>query len=264
MNTAYRNRFISTIFTVLAILTVHAAAIETASAQQSNGDVSYASLDEFAILNTAVEHFLQGSRDIQSIRQELFLKKEEFESIQDAQMRNYLIGQLHFILAILDEGEKQDARAVENFEKSLEHAELAMMGEPFSDGYRLLADTYTHLMKHRGVVFQLSNGMKIRHYAELAIEMDSGNDKARISLALFLFNAPVIAGGDPRKSIEMLNEIDDKQDLHPIDRYSTFIWLAIGYSEEDNESLSQYYLTKALEMYPRNLWIDDLLKSHDL
>jgi hypothetical protein len=264
MIAAHRNRYISTIIIVVAMLTVQSAAIETVSAQQSNREVSYASLDEFAFLNSAVEHFLQGSRDIQSIREELSLKKEEFETIEDAQTRHFLIGQLYFILAILDEGEKNNNRAVENFEKSLERAELAVMEGPFSDGYRLLADTYTHLMKHRGVVFQLSHGMKIRHYAERALEIDSGNNKARISLALFLFNAPVIAGGDPEKSIEILNALKNSPDLHPIDRYSTFIWLAIGFSQEDNEYLSQYYLKRALEMYPRNLWIDDLLRSHDL
>ena len=239
-------------------------AFSAAAAETDYANISYSGLKEFEIFNNSVEDFLQGSAPVSSIRNRLASALPDFEQIENPVTRNYLLGQLYFVLAILDEGDRSFASAVRNFERSLGYAELAVSAAPFSDGYRLMADVYTHLMKYKGMLYQFTHGMKIKQYAELALSLDENNDKARFSLALFLFNAPAIAGGDQQKSIEMFKSIQNSRALHPIDRYSVLVWLAIGYSEEGNLTLSQKNLAAALEMYPRNIWIDDLLTSYNL
>jgi hypothetical protein len=234
------------------------------AADNGKVDISYNSLSDFEIFNDSVEKFLQGSAAISGIRRTLAEKLREFELIENPAVRNYLIGQLYFVLAILNEGEHNYSSAARNFEHSLHSAEQAVSAAPFSDGYRLIADAYTHLMKYKGMVYQVTHGMKIKQSAELALSMDQHNDKAKFALALFLFNAPSIAGGDRQKSIEMFETIRNSRNLHPIDRYSVLIWLAIGYNWEENPVLSTNALTSALEMYPRNIWIDDLLTSYNL
>jgi tetratricopeptide (TPR) repeat protein len=226
-------------------------------------DISYDSLAEFSVFNNAVEDFLLGSSDTETIRHRLLEKREAFAQKDDPRIRNYLLGQLYFILAILDEGEDRIDRAIENFDKSLAYGEEAVAVGGFSDGYRLIADAYAHLMKHKGVVYQLTHGMKIKQNAEQAISLDAENIKAHLTLALFLFNAPVIAGGDPQKSVDLLEEIEKKNDLHPLDRYSIRIWLAIGHNHLENTERSDYYLASALQLYPPNRWIDELLEEYD-
>ena len=133
-----------------------------------------------------------------------------------------------------------------------------------SEAHRLLADTYSRLTKFRGFGYKVKNGPKIRSLSESAIRLDGSNSKAYLTLALYYLHAPGAAGGSAEKTIRILREIEGKGDLPPPERYSILLWLAIAHSENNEPSDAEDYLQRAFQMYPKNGWVESLLRDYGL
>jgi tetratricopeptide (TPR) repeat protein len=240
---------------------VIACAVSPFSLEGSPG-ISYDSLPEFEYLNRMMENFLRDSYRIETIRRQLESRRVDYLMIEDPRVRYYLLGRLQLILGNLDEAERNPSRAVMHFEESLASAERAVAAGPFSDGYRLAADAYSHIMRYKGITYRLAHGLKIKEYARKALAMDENNDKAKLSLALYHLNAPAIAGGDRSESVRLLTSVLRSGESHPLDRYGACIWLAIVSRRMGDHGSAGTYLDRAFELYPRNSWIDDLLEEY--
>lgn len=217
----------------------------------------------FEMLDSTFEDFLRG-RDIESIAGSLQHMRIHFIQINEPGRRYTQMAQLCFILGVLEETRDNADSALARFEESQHYAEQALSYRASSDAYRILADAYTQQMKYRGLPFQMANGPKILNYAESALDLNPDNAKARLALALYFFHAPPIAGGGVKKSMDILRRLESDSRLHPLDRYSTLIWLAIGYQHQEDSTTAKGYLEAAFRLYPRNKWIDYLLRSHNL
>jgi tetratricopeptide (TPR) repeat protein len=216
-----------------------------------------------AELNTPVENFLKGM-EMTRIEASLEKKKKSYATIEDPLRRYANIAQLCFIQGVLEETKRNPGTALERFEEAQRLAEQSLAFGASSAAYRILADAYTQQMKYRGLWYQIANGPKIKKYAESALDLDPNNAKAQLALALYLFHAPPIAGGGIEKSVKILHRIEANNRLHPLDRYSTLICLATGYQHQAEFKRADNYLKAVFRLYPRNLWIDDLLRKHNL
>jgi tetratricopeptide (TPR) repeat protein len=214
-------------------------------------------------LNSPVEAFLKGT-DIMRMEASLEQHKCRLETIEDPIQRYAYMAQLCFIQGVLEESKSNPEAAFERFEEAQRFAEQSLAFGETSAAYRILADAYTQQMKYRGLLYQLANGSKIRKYAQSALNLDPENVKAQLTLALYFFHAPPTAGGGIEKSMDLLHRIETHSRLYPIDRYSILIWLAIGYQNQDDITQAEHYLEAALRLYPHNVWIDNLLRSHNL
>jgi tetratricopeptide (TPR) repeat protein len=215
------------------------------------------------LLDRTFEDFLQGA-DIDGLVSTLKRLNISFNQISDPAERYTDMAQLKFNLGLLEETKNNTDCALRYFEESRQYAEQALSHRASSAAYRILADAYTQQMKYRGLSFQIANGGKIKEYAESALDLDPDNAKAWLTLALYFFHAPPLAGGSVEKSIDILHRLESDTGLHPLNRYGILIWLAIGYQYREDSRTAMRYLEEAFRLYPRNRWIDTLLRSHNL
>ena len=65
------------------------------------------------------------------------------------------------------------------------------------------------LISYRNFYYKTKFGPGIKNFITKAIELDSGNKKAYISLAMYYRDAPLIAGGNLMKSESTLKKMID-------------------------------------------------------
>lgn len=110
--------------------------------------------------------------------------------------------------------------------------ESLYMGD-FSDGYRLLSDVEGQLISYRNLYYKTKFGPGIRGFIVKAIELDSGNEKAYISLAMYYRDAPLIAGGNLKKSKSILKEMIEITHSDKIDLFSLYLWIDTAWVNSD-------------------------------
>ena len=106
------------------------------------------------------------------------------------------------------------------------------MGD-FSEGYRLLADVEGQLVSYRNLYYKAKFGPGIKDFLVKAIELDSGNEKAYISLGMYYRDAPLIAGGNPKKSESILKKMIDITHSDQIDLFSLYLWIDTAWINSD-------------------------------
>lgn len=145
----------------------------------------------------------------------------------------------------------------EKFTASQKMVLKALQYKEFSDGYRLLADTYIQLMSYKGFFYQALHGAKLKSLPKKALSLDGENHRARISLALFYLNAPSFAGGSLEKGINSLEAALSSSD--GFDLFLAHAWLAVAYQRKGDPSKAERHQEEALAIYPHNSWAQNLL-----
>jgi tetratricopeptide (TPR) repeat protein len=127
---------------------------------------------------------------------------ETFSRLEDQCERDYWQAQVFYLYGFVEQGAGRSKEAERRFTRGFELAEKSMSRGEFSDGYRLLADTQAQLLMYNGMLYKMQYGPTVREYAEKALELDPGNIKAKLNLALYYKNAPAIAGGSEKTARE--------------------------------------------------------------
>jgi tetratricopeptide (TPR) repeat protein len=110
----------------------------------------------------------------------------------------------------------------------------------------------------------MQHGPMVREYAEKALELDPGNIKAKLNLALYYKNAPAIAGGSEKTARKILHEVEQAGQLEPLDEFSVNVWLGISYAESKKASTARKYIDQAQEIFPGNTWLQEIIREHSL
>lgn len=188
----------------------------------------------------------------------LNLSKMQFSTIADERNRLYWTAQVEFYHGLYCLKKQQKVDGEKHFNSCISTMTKAMKiyGE-FSDGYVLIAESYTQLMLTKGLTYQLMNGSKLKFFPEKAIQLDSANTRAYQSLAVFLMNAPEALGGGIHKAINMLMKLTstDKGEL-----FNIYYLLGNAYLKLHDSMMASRYLQLALSLYPHNQWAEDDLK----
>jgi len=248
---------------IVLLSTVSAAAWAADDAAQAPEEPSALSEGK-RMLRSVEEDFFLGRSSIADLRRRLDRSAEIFGGIEVPCEREFWTARVSFFHAMIDEFEEQWKRAERRFEETEALASQYVGCRSSSEGLRLLADTYSRLTKYRGIGYKAKKGPQVKTLSESAIEIDSTNSRAYLTLALYHLHAPGIAGGSVKKALAMLHEIVDMEGLEPLDRYSVLLWLAIAHHLNDDEPASRRYLDLALDMYPRNPWVNSLLDDYGL
>jgi tetratricopeptide (TPR) repeat protein len=189
---------------------------------------------------------------------------ETFSRLEDQCERDYWQAQVFYLYGFVEQGAGRSKEAERRFTRGFELAEKSMSRGEFSDGYRLLADTQAQLLMYNGMLYKMQYGPTVREYAEKALELDPGNIKAKLNLALYYKNAPAIAGGSEKTAREILHEVERAKGLEPLDEFSVNVWLGISYAEGKNATVARRYIDQAQEIFPGNTWLREIISEHSL
>ena len=189
---------------------------------------------------------------------------ESFALVQDDCARDYWRARVAYLYGFVEQGEGRSKEAERKFSQGFELARSALSCGDFSDGYRLLADTQAQLLMYNGMLYKMQHGPMVREYAEKALELDPGNIKAKLNLALYYKNAPAIAGGSEKTAREMLHEVEQGGGLEPLDEFSVCVWLGISYAESKSATTARKYIDRAQKIFPGNTWLQEIMREHSL
>jgi tetratricopeptide (TPR) repeat protein len=216
------------------------------------------------LLERATEGLFNESLPRATLRELLDGSLEAFGQMKEPCQRDYWKARAAYLYGFVEQGEGRSKEAERRFTQGFELAESALSCGEFSDGYRLLADTQAQLLMYNGMLYKMQYGPTVREYAEKALELDPGNIKAKLNLALYYKNAPAIAGGSEKTAREILHQIEGIRELEPLDRFSVNVWLGISYAESRDASVARKYIDRAQEIFPGNTWLQEIITEHSL
>ncbi|TFG93145.1 MAG: hypothetical protein E4G71_00915 [Candidatus Atribacteria bacterium] len=148
-----------------------------------------------------------------------------FKEIENSQLRYYWLAKVSYLKGVVEKERNNHKKAEEDFSFSREMISESLDTGDFSDGYRLLADVEGQLMSYRNLYYKTKFGPRIKDFLERAIELDSGNGKAYVSLAMYYRDAPLIAGGSLKKSESVLKKMVEITHSDQIDLFSLYLWV---------------------------------------
>ncbi|MBN1837126.1 MAG: tetratricopeptide repeat protein [Spirochaetales bacterium] len=245
------------LFLALALLLVGAAAVPAAATDAGGTEASLAEGRE--LLSRATDAFFDQSLDSPGLRSLLDESRRVFAGILRPAPRLYWQAEVEYLLGFVEQADGRPEEAQRRFEVGRDLILESLDQVESSQAYRLLADTYAQLLILNGLLYKMAYGLKVREMAEEALRLDPRNLKAKLTLALFYKNAPGIAGGSRARSLELLQELEGEPELERVDRFSVYAWLGITYSEGRQPARARRYLERALEVYPGNSWLREML-----
>ena len=220
--------------------------------------------DGKGLLERATVGLFNESLSRSALRELLERSLESFSRVQDRCVRDYWQARVFYLYGFVEQGADRAKEAQKRFTQGFELAESSLICGEFSDGYRLLADTQAQLLMYNGMLYKMQYGPAVREYAEKALELDPGNIKAKLNLALYYKNAPAIAGGSEGTARQMLHEVERAGNLEPLDEFSVNVWLGISYAEGSNAATARRYIDQAQEIFPGNTWLQEIISEHSL
>ncbi len=159
--------------------------------------------------------------------------------------------------------ERVDKFKSQNAEKSLERA-YDLLGEALeleerSDFLVLRAESLGQLCVLRGLIFAATNGPEVRRMTKRALEIDPENVKGRILQANDRLYTPKLFGGNPREGLTLFTKLVEREDLERDDLFNIYSGIGVGWSMEKNDEKAEEWLSKALEVYPGNIYLKRIL-----
>ena len=109
-----------------------------------------------------------------------------------------------YIYGIAEQEENKRTEVKDHFLSAFGLAEKTLEYGEFSEGLRIIADTYTQLLNYNGLIYKIRKGRKVIELSERAIQLDPANVKAHLTLAVTYMYAPPIAGGSINRTILVL------------------------------------------------------------
>jgi tetratricopeptide (TPR) repeat protein len=215
------------------------------------------------LLNRATEDLFNESAEIVQIRMNLDRSIEAFAGLENGPEKLYWQSRVQYIYGFVEAAIDRKSDAKERFLSAVGLVERSLEYGEFSEGLRLLADAYAQLLDYNGLLYRVRMGRKVMELSRRAIELDSANVKARLTLAISYLFAPPIAGGSVDRGIDMLRKIQGFTNADRVDRFSTNAWLAMAFVKKRNEAQAKYYVGRALAIFPNNTWMRDLLGEID-
>jgi len=157
-----------------------------------------------------------------------------FTEIENKQLRDYWLAKVAYLKGAVEKERNHDEKAEEDFSLSKKLISASLEIGDFSEGYRVLADVEGQLISYRNLYYKTKFGPGIKNFITKAIELDPGNEKAYISLAMYYRDAPPIVGGDLKKSESILKKMIDTTHSDQIDLFSLYLWIDTAWTNSDH------------------------------
>lgn len=215
------------------------------------------SINNIIVLSYSDDLCLKNGRDSYQKAEDLFLEfnlknnqvlqllEESVSYLSDMneqQEKYYWMAKSYYLIGILEKDDNNHKKAEEFFTFGKESISKALEYGDFSDGLRLMADLEGQLIIYRDLYYKTKYGPPIRSMIVKAIELDPGNKNAYLSLAMYYRDAPLIAGGDLKKSKSTLKKMVENVSDDRLDLFSLYLWIETAWANNDNnlEKVTNY------------------------
>jgi tetratricopeptide (TPR) repeat protein len=213
------------------------------------------------LFTRSVDAFFDEAASVEELRSWLGRSRILFTSLDDECLGWYWMARVDYTLGLIERGQDNESESEELFQRSLMLAERSLDCAPTSDTHRVVADAYAQLMPYRGVFYAMRYGRRIMEHAQRAVELDSRNARAQLTLALSYLHAPAFAGGSVEHCVLILKKLENRPDLPRLERFSVHTWLGIAYDKVGDYVLAAQHLERAAEVYPGNSWVRELISA---
>jgi len=148
-----------------------------------------------------------------------------FTEIENKQLRYYWLARVAYLKGVIEKERDNHGKAEEDFSFGKKLISESLDIGDFSEGYRLRGDVEGQLIFYGDLYYKTKFGPGIKSFITKAIELDSGNEKAYVSLAMYYRDAPLIAGGNLKKSKFILKKMIDVTLSDQMDLFSLYLWI---------------------------------------
>ncbi|MBN2653096.1 MAG: tetratricopeptide repeat protein [Spirochaetales bacterium] len=150
----------------------------------------------------------------------------------------------------------------QHYQESLNYIELALSEGEDDNVLTLYSAVLGNFCTFNDLGFLFKNGRDVVKALERAIEINGSNAKALILFAASKSYPPKLYGGKPRLAIEMMNNLltSNNCSLDRIDYFDIYTVLGHSYAKEGDYESAELYLRKALEIFPKNVHVNGLMR----
>jgi len=153
--------------------------------------------------------------------------------IENKQLKYYWLAKVAYLKGVVEKERNNHEKAEEDFSFGKKLILESLDIGDFSEGYRLLADVEGQLISYHNLYYKAKFGPGIKDFAIKAIELNPGNEKAYISLAMYYRDAPLIAGGSLKKCKVILKKMIDATHSDRINLFSLYLWINTAWINSD-------------------------------
>ena len=165
----------------------------------------------------------------------------------------YFMGRVLHFENRFDEAAARYAEGIRLAEKTLETA-------PSAEAWVLMAENLSQSCVVRSTAFTMANGLNVERYARNALGYDSRNAAAQHLIAARWVYAPAPLHNF-RRGIEMMEAIITGGDMQKDDRFNVYVAIGYAYVQQRRYTEARPWLLRALEVYPTNKYVSELLSK---
>ena len=199
----------------------------------------------------------QSESDIKKIHQSHDLfginSFEEARSLLDeidSDLNNYWQARIIHLKGLINQEEGNKKEAVRLFKQMEEFIEDTPELNETAEGMALHALAIARQMYLKDVFFALANLKKTIRLTEKSLEFDPNNFTALLVLAQVKTKTPKLFGGDLDFALELLKRAEELEISETAEKFTLYLNLSLTYSRKKSKQLAEFYLEKALEIYP--------------
>jgi tetratricopeptide (TPR) repeat protein len=157
--------------------------------------------------------------------------------------------------AFLFEERKDEAAA--RFSDGMDYAQRALNVQESAEAWVMLAENLSQSCVVRSVAFAMANGLNVEKYSKNALAINRRNAAASIMIASRWVYAPP-PFHNYRRGIEMMSAIINECDMEKDDMFNVYSGIGYAYIQMRNSAQARTWLTRALEIYPTNRYVQNL------
>jgi tetratricopeptide (TPR) repeat protein len=157
--------------------------------------------------------------------------------------------------AYLYEERKDEAAA--RFSDGMDYAQRALNIRESAEAWVMLAENLSQSCVVRSVAFAMANGLNVEKYSKNALAINSRNAAASIMIASRWIYAPS-PFHNYRRGIDMMSAIINECDMEKDDMFNVYSGIGYAYVQMRNSAQARTWLTRALEIYPTNRYVQNL------
>lgn len=176
--------------------------------------------------------------------------------------REVLLARCDYVLGRAYRYLSMEKKAMECFDRAIDTCKDILKREEMVEAYVVYADAVSQNCSIKPKTYAMTQGSKIKSMAKKALKLDPTNGTAR-----YLENSQNIFTPAPfnnyEEGMEVLNTLldTDQYRMDNFDRYSALSARAYGYLQQGMNEDALYWYNKALEIYPKNVAVLEILPT---
>lgn len=158
--------------------------------------------------------------------------------------------------------EEQKDKAGSCYDKGIELAQKSLDIRPSAEGWQMLADNISQNCAVKSTGYAISNGTKVQTYSENGLKLNPNNAACQYMIAARYVFAPS-PFNNYKKGIQMMEDITKNNDagMQKDDRFNVYSAIGYAYFQQKKYQDAKPWLQKALEVYPTNKFVKDMLNK---